>query len=91
MLPSSSPPLDLDEPRTRRIVDVALRLAEDGGFAAVRLREGAQLTEDELKAWAESRMARYKAPRHIVFVDELPRTGTRKVQRAKLTGLFEHA
>ncbi|MCO5322851.1 MAG: AMP-binding protein [Microthrixaceae bacterium] len=59
--------------------------------AAVRLREGAQLTEDELKSWAESRMARYKAPRHIVFVDELPRTGTRKVQRAKLTGLFEHA
>ncbi|MCA9652886.1 MAG: TetR/AcrR family transcriptional regulator [Myxococcales bacterium] len=42
MLPSSSPPLDLDEPRTRRIVDVALRLAEDGGFAAVRLRDVAQ-------------------------------------------------
>lgn len=27
------------EPRTRRIVEVALRLAEEGGFAAVRLRD----------------------------------------------------
>ncbi len=59
--------------------------------AAVRLRDGAKVTEDELRAWAESRMARYKAPRRIVFVDELPRTGTRKVQRAKLTELFEPA
>lgn len=33
------PPLDPDEPRTRRIVEVALRLAEEGGFAAVRLRD----------------------------------------------------
>ncbi|MCA9705567.1 MAG: TetR/AcrR family transcriptional regulator [Myxococcales bacterium] len=42
MLASPSPPVDLDEPPTRRIVDVALRLAEDGGFAAVRLRDVAQ-------------------------------------------------
>ncbi len=34
-----APELDLEEPRTRRIVDAALRLAEEGGFDAVRLRE----------------------------------------------------
>lgn len=36
------PALDLGDPRTRRIVEVALRLAEEGGFAAVRLRDVAQ-------------------------------------------------
>lgn len=34
--------LDPEEPRTRRIVDVAVRLAEEGGFAAVRLRDVAE-------------------------------------------------
>jgi AcrR family transcriptional regulator len=32
-------PTSEEEPRTRRIVEVALRLAEEGGFAAVRLRD----------------------------------------------------
>lgn len=59
--------------------------------AAVRLRPGAELTEEQLLRWASQRMARYKAPRRIVFVDEMPHTGTRKVQRAKLVELFEHA
>jgi acyl-coenzyme A synthetase/AMP-(fatty) acid ligase len=34
-------------------------------------------------------MARYKAPRQVLFVDELPRTGTRKLQREKVRPLFE--
>lgn len=59
--------------------------------AAVRLRPGAQLTEEQLLRWASQRMARYKAPRRIVFVDDVPRTGTRKVQRDKLAELFSHA
>lgn len=59
--------------------------------AAVRLRPGATLSAQELQEWAESRMAHYKAPRQIVVVDDLPRTGTRKVQRDKLTDLFPAA
>jgi len=39
---SPTPSLDIEEPRTRRIVEVALRLAEDGGLAAVRLRDVAE-------------------------------------------------
>jgi acyl-CoA synthetase (AMP-forming)/AMP-acid ligase II len=56
--------------------------------AAVRLAAGATATGDELVAWAERRMAHYKAPRQVVVVDELPRTGTRKVQRDRLLPLF---
>lgn len=56
--------------------------------AAVRLRPAAQVTGDDLVVWAGVRMAQYKAPRHVVVVDELPRTGTRKVQRDRLLPLF---
>jgi benzoate-CoA ligase family protein len=39
---------------------------------------------DELKAFVKSRLAHYKYPRWIVFVDELPKTATGKIQRYKL-------
>jgi long-chain acyl-CoA synthetase len=56
--------------------------------AAVRLRPGARVDGQELVVWAGVRMAQYKAPRRIVVVEELPRTGTRKVQRDRLLPLF---
>jgi benzoate-CoA ligase family protein len=39
---------------------------------------------DELKAFVKSRLAHYKYPRWIVFVPELPKTATGKIQRYKL-------
>jgi acyl-coenzyme A synthetase/AMP-(fatty) acid ligase len=59
--------------------------------AAVRLRPGARTDGEELVRWAGVRMAQYKAPRRVVIVDELPRTGTRKVQRDRLLPLFTDA
>lgn len=56
--------------------------------AAIRLRPGASVGGDDVRLWAEVRMARYKAPRRVVVVDDLPRTGTRKVQRERLLPLF---
>ena len=56
--------------------------------AAVRLRPGATISAEDLVVWAGVRMAQYKAPRRAVVVDELPRTGTRKVQRERLLPLF---
>ncbi|MFZ4669605.1 MAG: class I adenylate-forming enzyme family protein [Microthrixaceae bacterium] len=57
--------------------------------AAVRLRSRAKVTPEGLVAWAEERMAHYKAPRRVIVVDDLPRTGTRKVQRDQLVHLFD--
>jgi len=57
--------------------------------AAVRLRPGAKLSADQLIVWSGVRMAQYKAPRAVVVVDELPHTGTRKVQRDRLLPLFD--
>jgi acyl-CoA synthetase (AMP-forming)/AMP-acid ligase II len=56
--------------------------------AAVRLVEGASISADELKQWVAERLSDYKAPQRIVFVDELPRTGTEKVQKRELLALF---
>ena len=56
--------------------------------AAVRLRPGATTTPEELVSWAAGAMAPYKAPRRVVVVDDLPRTGTTKVQKDGLRHLF---
>jgi benzoate-CoA ligase family protein len=50
-----------------------------------RSRGGDALAE-ELKAFVKGRLAPYKYPRWIVFVDELPKTATGKIQRFKLRG-----
>ena len=59
--------------------------------AAVRLRPKARVTGEQLVVWCGVRMAQYKAPRTVVVVDDLPRTGTRKVQRDRLLPLFDPA
>jgi acyl-CoA synthetase (AMP-forming)/AMP-acid ligase II/NAD(P)-dependent dehydrogenase (short-subunit alcohol dehydrogenase family) len=57
--------------------------------AMVVLRPGAGATEDELKGYVKSQLARHKVPREIEFVAELPRTSTGKLQRRKLTALHD--
>lgn len=56
--------------------------------AAVRLRPHSTLQPDALMVWAAARMAAYKTPRFLMIVDDLPRTGTRKLQRAELLPQF---
>jgi fatty-acyl-CoA synthase len=54
--------------------------------AFVETKAGAQVTEDEIIAWCRDKLARYKCPRHVVFV-ELPKTSTGKIQKFKLRDL----
>jgi fatty-acyl-CoA synthase len=53
----------------------------------VRLKPGATLTEDELKAYCRGKIAHFKVPRYVVFVDEYPQTVTGKVQKYRLREL----
>jgi fatty-acyl-CoA synthase len=46
--------------------------------ALVQLREGARISEDELRRTAEAHIARYKLPRAFVFVDEILRSPSGK-------------
>jgi benzoate-CoA ligase len=52
--------------------------------AFVVLKAGAHATDDELKAFVKDKLAPYKYPRQIVFVSDLPKTATGKIQRFKL-------
>jgi fatty-acyl-CoA synthase len=52
--------------------------------AWIRLREGATLSEDEVKDYCRGRIAHYKVPTYVVFVKEFPTTVTGKVQKFKL-------
>jgi acyl-CoA synthetase (AMP-forming)/AMP-acid ligase II/NAD(P)-dependent dehydrogenase (short-subunit alcohol dehydrogenase family) len=52
--------------------------------ASVVLLEGASASEDELKDYVRSRLARHKVPREIEFVADLPRTSTGKLRRREL-------
>jgi len=51
---------------------------------SVILREGASLTEDELREYCEGKIAHYKVPRYVKFVDEFPMTVTGKIQKYKM-------
>ncbi len=53
--------------------------------AFVALKSGAKADEDELKAWVKKNLARYKVPREIAFLDELPRNATGKVLKRELS------
>jgi fatty-acyl-CoA synthase len=46
--------------------------------------KGHALSVDELRGWLETRLARFKMPREIVLVDELPRLGNGKLNRRDL-------
>ena len=52
--------------------------------AFVVLKPGERTDEDALKAFVKDRLAPYKYPRQIEFVDELPKTATGKIQRFRL-------
>ncbi len=53
-------------------------------MACIILREGASLTEDEVKAHVRSHMARHKTPKFVHFMDAFPMTASGKIQKYKM-------
>jgi acyl-CoA synthetase (AMP-forming)/AMP-acid ligase II len=53
--------------------------------AFVVLRDGEALSEDDVKGYVKSNLARYKVPREVEFLDSLPRNATGKVLKRELT------
>ena len=49
--------------------------------AAVALKPGAAVTAEELRDYVKSQVAAYKYPRHVWFVDALPKGPTGKIQK----------
>jgi acyl-CoA synthetase (AMP-forming)/AMP-acid ligase II len=59
------------------------RLSEVG-VAFVRLEPGLTLTEAELIAHCRGKIASFKTPRRVIFVDDFPMTSSGKIQKVKL-------
>ncbi len=76
----------MDHPAIQQVVTFAYphdKLGEDVA-AAVVLREGATLTEKEVREFASKRLADFKVPRKVRFVAEIPKGATGKLQRIGL-------
>jgi fatty-acyl-CoA synthase len=75
--------------RNPKIVDVYVygvpdpRLGEEVA-AAIKLKQGDISTTEEIRAFCEGRIAKFKIPRSIRFVDSFPMTASGKVQKFKL-------
>ena len=57
-------------------------------WAIVTLRPGSGLTTEQLNEHLTGRIARYKIPKNVVVVDELPRTASGKVKKLELRERF---
>jgi long-chain acyl-CoA synthetase len=62
-------------------------LGEKVGACVVR-KDGAAVTRDELIAHCRERLAHYKCPEEIKFVDAVPKTSRGKVSRASIKAVF---
>jgi fatty-acyl-CoA synthase len=74
--------------RHESVVEVAAIGVDDDRFGK-RLKAFVVVTapgpsEDDLKVWVRQHLARFKVPREIVFLDELPRNATGKILKREL-------
>jgi fatty-acyl-CoA synthase len=53
-------------------------------MAWIVLRDGGAVSEDEIRAFCRERLAHFKVPRYVKFVDEFPMTVTGKIQKFKM-------
>jgi acyl-CoA synthetase (AMP-forming)/AMP-acid ligase II len=57
-------------------------------LALVVLAPGEELAEEDLIAWTREKLAGYKTPKQVIFVDELPRTPTGKILKKELRAKY---
>ncbi len=78
----------MDHPAVAQVVTFSMphdKLGEEVA-AAVVLREGQALEESALRDFAAQRLAAFKVPRRILFMPEIPKGATGKLQRIGLAG-----
>ena len=62
---------------------------EEVSAAIVRDPSGGEVTEDEIRSWSKEKLANYKYPRRIFFVDSFPLGPSGKVLKRELQEQFK--
>jgi fatty-acyl-CoA synthase len=75
---------ELDQIRETAVIGVPDERFGETGCAVVALKEGQSLTRDQILDHCKPKLARFKHPSHIVFVDHLPRNAAGKVLKFEL-------
>jgi len=76
--------------RDVQVVGVPDRKYGEELCAWVILKPGHALMEEELRAYCKGRIAHYKVPRYVRFVDDFPMTITGKIQKFRIRELMQH-
>ncbi|HRI65188.1 MAG TPA: hypothetical protein PK156_13155, partial [Polyangium sp.] len=66
------------------VIGVADEKWGEVGRAIVVKKAGADVSEDELLAFCRDRMAKYKAPKSVFFIDSMPLTAAGKISKVDL-------
>ena len=76
----------MEHPAIQQVVTFAVadKMLGEEIAAAVVLADNQNLTEAELKAYASEHLTKFKIPKHIRFLDEIPKGATGKLQRIGL-------
>ena len=56
--------------------------------AAIKLKENKSCTEDDIKSYANEKLAKFKIPKKIFIVEDIPKGATGKLQRIGLAKKF---
>ena len=76
----------MDHPAVAQVVTFAMphdKLGEEVAVAIV-IAEGQQASEKDIRDFAAERLAQFKVPRKVLFIDEIPKGATGKLQRIGL-------
>jgi fatty-acyl-CoA synthase len=79
---------DMDEVTGVAVIGVPDDRWGEVPWAVVTVRDGASVDTEAVRAHLDGRLARYKLPKNVVVVDELPRTASGKVRKADLRARY---
>ena len=80
--------IELPEVSAVAVIGVAHEKWGEAPVAVVTVQPGAKLDAERVMAHLDGRLARFKIPRRVEFIDEMPRTASGKIRKADLRALY---
>ena len=75
---------NMPEVKIVQVVGVPSEKYGESVGAFIQLKDGCHLEESDVRDFCHDKIARYKGPKYVFFIDEWPLTGSGKIQKFKL-------